>query len=216
MDFLIKETLVAFFASASIVIWLLVDVRRCPPFKWVPDKWVPDKKMSTVTKQAIALFALTTIFIWLVVDITGFDLYTFYKDQLRSSLFSGFLTVGCFLLSLKTFIIVKLKEDLFDHPMYIKRYTEFRNLNPKKVISLYKPLNRLSDFLIICVIGSILSAALQFTLGFINCCICPSICIASSFVSIVVVLTACWEVKLNLNELFIILEDQANEDYKNS
>lgn len=170
--------------------------------------------MRTITAKSLFLFILVTGFIWLVTRATAFDLYPFYADNLRASLFSGFLTIGGLLLSLKTFIIVKLKEDLFDHPEYRKRYEANRNINKNKVGMIYDPLYQLSDFLIVCVFGSIISATLQFTLGFINCSICPAICIASAFTSVVVVLTACWEVKLNLSRLFELLEAKEQERYK--
>lgn len=169
--------------------------------------------MRSITFKTLFLFILVIAFIWLITRATDFDLYPFYSENLRASLFSGFLTIGGFLLSLKTFIIVKLKEDLFDHPQYRERYDQNRRLNKNNIGSLYDPLNQLSDFLIVCVFGSIISAALQFTLGFVNCSICPAICIASSFVSIVVVLTACWEVKLNLDRLFELLEDAEQKRY---
>lgn len=172
--------------------------------------------MRTITSKSLFLFILVTGFIWQVTRATGFDLYLFYADNLRASLFSGFLTIGGFLLSLKTFIIVKLKEDLFDHPKYRERYEANRNLNRAKAGTIYGPLNQLSDFLVACVFGSIISATLQFTLGFINYSIGPAICIASAFTSVIVVLTACWEVKLNLSRLFELLELEEHARYKDS
>jgi hypothetical protein len=38
------------------------------------------------------------------------DIYPFYSEQLRTPLFTGFLTLGAFLLSLQTFILIRLRE----------------------------------------------------------------------------------------------------------
>ena len=38
------------------------------------------------------------------------ELVQFYVQNLRSSLFAGFLTLGGFLFSAKTFIVIKMKE----------------------------------------------------------------------------------------------------------
>jgi hypothetical protein len=46
-------------------------------------------------------------------------LVRFYGENIRGSLFTGFLTLGGFLLSLKTFIIVKMKENVYDDERYI-------------------------------------------------------------------------------------------------
>ena len=42
------------------------------------------------------------------------ELHVYFAEHLRGSLFSGFLTLGGFLLSLQMFIVVKIKEDLYD------------------------------------------------------------------------------------------------------
>lgn len=39
---------------------------------------------------------------------------SYFGDKIRPSLFTGLLTVGSFLLSLKVFIVVKFKETVFD------------------------------------------------------------------------------------------------------
>lgn len=64
---------------------------------------------------------------WLTTDPS--ELVLFYEKHLRGNLFAGFLTVGGFLLSLKTFILIKLKENVYDHKEYRKIYREQKELD---------------------------------------------------------------------------------------
>jgi hypothetical protein len=136
------------------------------------------------------------------------DLYKFYSENLRTALFSGFLTIGGFLMSLKTFIIVKLKEDLFDKPAYKKRHKENTLINAKKAGTLYEPLKQLSDYLILCVICSLVTAFLQFSIGFWEICYTAALCMSLALVSLTLVIDACWLMKKNLDQLFALLKDE--------
>ena len=98
---------------------------------------------------------------WLVTNPSG--LVLFYEKHLRGNLFAGFLTVGGFLLSLKTFILIKLKENVYDHEEYRKRYREQKELDTS--LQLYDPLKNLSDFLFWSVLSTIIAAVAQLTIG---------------------------------------------------
>src|ERR1700742_564175 len=47
----------------------------------------------------------------------------FYREALRTPFFSGFLTVGSFLLTLQTTILSRIKE-IYDSPEYEKRWEQ--------------------------------------------------------------------------------------------
>lgn len=108
----------------------------------------------------LATFSIACID-WLVIQPN--QLITFYEEYLRGNLFSGFLTVGGFLLSLKTFILIKLKENVYEHDKYKERYEELKVLDSS--LKLYAPLKNLSDFLFWSVLSMIVSAAAQLTIG---------------------------------------------------
>ena len=55
---------------------------------------------------------------------------SFFADKIRASLFTGLLTVGSFLLSLKVFIVVKFKETVFDTKEYRERLEDLRKVDP--------------------------------------------------------------------------------------
>src|SRR5688572_18969941 len=52
--------------------------------------------------------------------------YLYYESKIRGYLFSGFISVGSFLLSLHTFVIVNLKDKLFDSESYQKSYIVYK------------------------------------------------------------------------------------------
>lgn len=91
---------------------------------------------------------------------------TFFEEKIRSSLFSGLLTVGSFLLSLKVFIVVKFKETVFDSSQYKEQLIELRKVNPK--LAHYGPVRELSSVLFISIASAIIGAACQLTIGLLG------------------------------------------------
>jgi ABC-type glycerol-3-phosphate transport system permease component len=71
--------------------------------------------------------------------------------------------VGGFLLSLKTFILIKLKENVYDHEEYRKIFNDQKQLDSS--LLLYGPLRNLSDFLFWSVLSTIGAAIAQLTIG---------------------------------------------------
>ncbi|KAB7619472.1 hypothetical protein [Alkalilimnicola sp. S0819] len=102
--------------------------------------------------------ALSVWFAGTEVEVVGF-----YEKNLRGNLFAGFLTVGGFLLSLKTFIVIKLKENVYGHRDYKALFDSQKKLDSS--IRLYDPLRNLSEFLYWSVLSSIVAAIAQLTIG---------------------------------------------------
>lgn len=126
---------------------------------------------SSVWIQFFLLFAISILVMWFFVCFYSTrvdDFLNFYDQRLRGFLFSGFLTVGSFLLSLKTFVVVSLKDKLFDSPSYIARYKSLNRLEEDGEIDykdLYKPLSNLTGFLFFSILFSIGTAVAQFSIG---------------------------------------------------
>lgn len=124
-------------------------------------------------------------------------LFDFYSQNLRGHLFSAFLGLGGFLLSLKTFIIVNMKDKLFDSKKYIERWNK-----SNKESSLLTPLKELSDILYFAILMSIITAISQMTLGFIKIDISAFICIYLALVSTFLLIDSLGIIKRNLNTMF--------------
>jgi len=112
----------------------------------------------------------------------------FYAVNLRGHLFAAFLALGGFLLSLKTFIVVTMKENVYDNIDYKEDFEEKLKLNPE--LKRYGPLQELSDYLYYAILASIISALLQMTLGLYPYWV-PALIAISSAVFAMVLLISC-------------------------
>lgn len=115
-----------------------------------------------------SMFALLAL-VWLYRETpeVSIKFHEFYHKNLRGYLFSGFISVGSFLLSLHTFVIVNLKDKLFSTDAYKESYSKLMQINKDDIEEeqLYKPLDNLSAFINTSIWLSILTAISQFTLG---------------------------------------------------
>lgn len=89
----------------------------------------------------------------------------FYGEHVRTALFTGLLTVGSFLLSMKVFIVVKFKETVFDTEWYKKRFLDRRKIDPD--IKRYAQLRNLSRVLFLAISSAIVGSLSQITIGLI-------------------------------------------------
>lgn len=119
-------------------------------------------KKMIVTSILVAMVVLAAV-IYLTPNASS--AVTFYGEKIRASLFTGLLTVGSFLLSLKVFIVVKFKENVFDSAVYKKRLEDRRNINPQ--LSHYGPVRNLSQVLFLAITSSLIASASQMTIGLI-------------------------------------------------
>lgn len=90
----------------------------------------------------------------------------FFSEKIRASLFTGLLTVGSFLLSLKVFIVVKFKETVFDSKEYKDRLEELRKINPS--LEHYAQVRNLSLVLFTAIASAIGAAVCQLTIGLLE------------------------------------------------
>lgn len=97
----------------------------------------------------------------------------FFGEHLRGHLFAGYISLGAFLLSLKTFIIIGMKKNVYDSEAYKdfhdrqmrNKHGEDYRLGNKM---LYAPLVELSDFIYFAIIFSLLAAIAQVSVGLID------------------------------------------------
>ena len=62
---------------------------------------------------------------WLQIKL-NVNVTEFFDKNLRASLFAGFLTMGGFLLSLKTGIVIKIKESVYDNATQLNNWVELQ------------------------------------------------------------------------------------------
>lgn len=134
--------------------------------------------------------------------------WSFFNANIRASLFAGFLSLGGFLLSLKTFIIVNMKKDVFDTEKYKKTWEEQSKFDRNgKVGKRYDPLRELSNVLFAAIVTAIGTAVLQITVGLRESFWTTFICLWAVTFATALLLTCLWLIKSNLNTMFLHLDD---------
>lgn len=128
-----------------------------------------------------------------------------YADNFREILFSAFLTLSCFIFTLETFIIVTIKENVYDNKKYIKNFSDMKKLNPE--LKRYSPLINLKDFLYYTIIYSFVAAIIQLIFGSFNNWYAIVICIWSSTVALLTFAYALYISNDNLKKWFEYIED---------
>lgn len=111
----------------------------------------------------------------------------------------AFVSVGAFLLSLKTFIVLTMKKELFDTEAYKKVHEKMSSGGD--VGGLYAPLKQLNDYIYWAILMSLLTAVLQVTLGFFPYLVPVVICISMAMASSVYLVWSLVLVKRNLDRI---------------
>lgn len=165
--------------------------------------------MTKTHAVMVAIYLTVFGFLYFTGNIASV-LHSFYIDnKLQMPLFSGLLTVGAFLLSMKTFIIFKLKECLYDNLDYIKNCKKSLVGDTSKYDH-YIGLKQLSDYLSIGIFGSLVSSFLNIGIGFTGSKITSVICISFSFVTISILIFAWYLVSKNLRDWLDLLNNPFN------
>ncbi|WP_346840909.1 hypothetical protein RAL92_21820 [Metapseudomonas otitidis] len=123
-----------------------------------------------------------------------------YDDKLRSDFFSGFLAVGAFLLSLKTFIVMTMKTSVYDTEDYRKRWQKQFDLDDR-IGSRYSGLKQLNDCMFNSILFSLVAAVAQVTIGLVGGVFLVFVSLAFCFISIVYLGYCLFLVKANLDSI---------------
>ncbi|WP_233965500.1 hypothetical protein [Pectobacterium versatile] len=179
-------------------------------------KKIANFPMASISKQMLAIFTLSLLIVGAIIylhfkynlsitlekDTTFFN---YFESKIRGYLFSGFISVGSFLLSLHTFVIVNLKDKLFDSPVYKSNYVDFKSLTTKNFTDnminaseYYAPLNVLSVFLNVSIWLSIITAVIQFTLGFYDNTYTALFCMYMALITVLFLLNCLILIRCNI------------------
>jgi hypothetical protein len=116
------------------------------------------------------------------------EVVTVYQTNARTPLFSGFITLGSFLLTLKTTILQRLK-DGFDSQQHEKAYLYHVENGGKQ--GYYESLANMSTALSLAVFFALGSSMFQMTFGFINKAWAFALCVATP-IGTLLVITYLW------------------------
>jgi hypothetical protein len=132
----------------------------------------------------------------------------FYREGLRAPLFAGFLTVGTFLLTLQTTLLLRIKE-IYDDESYAIRWQVLQEQRRAKGLSrtgYYDPLRNLGLALLANIFFALVSSILQVTLGFVNTFWAVGICLGFAATTFGLLLLLWWQIAANLIRWFSEIE----------
>lgn len=127
-----------------------------------------------------------------------------YQTQARVPMFTGFLTLGSFLLTLQTAILQRLRE-AYDSADYCRRVEQLRSKG--KDVRYYGSLERVGIALSTNVILALLTALLQMTLGFVKASFATSVCVAFGLTTILLVVYLTVQLVLAHHQWFKKIEE---------
>lgn len=136
-----------------------------PLYEWLINKRLRYQYLVLIVLSALVLLGL--YFLYRNTPGVSEKFFDFYHKNLRGYLFSGFISVGSFLLSLHTFVIINIRDKVFATPEYKNTFSEANRIPLDKIkdADLYKPLDNLSSFINTSILFSLTTAIAQFTIG---------------------------------------------------
>lgn len=174
--------------------------------------WLMAGRASAALARSIAIALLPGIAAAAVVTYLAHDnsVFKFYASSLRGSLFSGFLSLGAFMFSLKTFILVNMKTGVYDNDRYRQRVENARTAAPNTPIKVYGSLERLRSLLFWSILTSLFTAVLQMTLGLVDSQVTVAITLGAVGVSLGFLGQALFHINANLKMWFEFLEQDVD------
>jgi hypothetical protein len=131
-----------------------------------------------------------------------------YYTQARVPMFTGFLTLGSFLLTLQTAIIQRLKE-AYDSEDHARKVTQMRAKG--KPVRYYGSLERVGIALSSNVVLALFTALLQMTLGFAQATWSTAICTAFGLTTILLVVYLTIQLVLAHHQWFKKIEEDKDK-----
>lgn len=156
-----------------------------------------------------ALFACAVMGLVICLSANSTEAVEFYGRNLRASLFTGLLTVGSFLLSLKVFIVVKFKETVFDTPAYRDRFKERRKIDPS--LQHYAQVRNLSRVLFAAIASALFASVSQVTVGLVAHVAALTFCVFAASFAAAMLLQTLLLIRVIIAEWLDQTEEKASE-----
>jgi len=116
------------------------------------------------TPYLVAILSSVTAWYCLNKFVAANTFSSIYDQKVQLAFFTAFLTIGSFLLAMKAFILVRLRDDVYKHDEYRKRYLDQNNNIYRG--DYYQGLVELGHLLVVSVVTAFLASISQITIGF--------------------------------------------------
>ena len=130
------------------------------------------------------------------------EFYCFYATGFRGPFFTGFLTMGSFLFSVKSFSLLRLLSDVYNSEHYQQTYAKAMKDSSSTihVESYMYPIKNLGDLLFWSITISLMASILQISVGLIPSGYSAIFCFCFSFFSILMVFKALFALRIALTD----------------
>lgn len=129
----------------------------------------------------------------------------FFQATLRQPLFTGFLTASGFLFSAKAFLITNLYRDVFSTTEYRERAKRIHQYDNR--VRLTSPLRWLQRDLLCCIVTTLLVAASQITIGFLQYSWVPYFCYFAAILGLLAMFWAMYKVRYAMIAWLTFIEE---------
>lgn len=143
-------------------------------------------------------------------------LLKFFQEELRSDFFNGFLSLAGFMLAAKTFIVIHMKQEVYDKPEYEARFDERKRQSGESAASRYGPLERMSQALYWITVSSVIAAISQITIGLIPWNVAGLVCAATIIFAVWKLIVGLKLMKDNLDRWFEIVHEEEEKRVSSS
>ena len=146
------------------------------------DKWMAPKIRKTLKKN-----------LGIKMDFIN------YHYEFRTAIFTASITMGSFLLTMKSFIIQVMKTNVYESEEHINRVSARRKEGKNE--GYYDGLYRLKCFLVGSIVLSFCNALFQLALAGFKTELTAWICFGMTVVTMIVIVICVYIISYNLNEL---------------
>jgi hypothetical protein len=122
-----------------------------------------------------------------------------YYLTFRSAIFTSSLTLGTFLFTMKTFIIINMKKEVYDKSTYRSMVQDRVRAGKKE--TLYGALKRLKRVLFWAILLAIGNALIQITIGYLSYRWAAIVCFSTTALSWAVVTSSLLLVSNNISDM---------------
>lgn len=156
----------------------------------------------------LVCWVLIVVFSTSVIFFTLEKVGEVYSGKFQVAMFAGFLTLGGFLLTLKTFVVVQFKTQLFEKEPYRKVFMSTKTKSTYLKGDYFLPLSEMAKLLLLSVVLSIGTSLFQITVGFLKSDLVSSFCMALGIATLFVVAFAWWIVRKNTIQMIGFWEEE--------
>ena len=166
------------------------------------------KLFFAILLSSLTLFSLAVYFLAERAGVDASKWVEIYYTQARVPMFTGFLTLGSFLLTLQTAIIQRLKE-AYDSADHSRKVAQMRAKG--KAVRYYGSLERVGIALASNVILALSTSLLQMTLGFVRTTWSTAICVSFGLTTILLVVYLTIQLVLAHHQWFKKIEEDKSK-----